>query len=159
MADTDPVMPRILVAEDSAAIRQILTYLLQARGYEVREAADGRAALELAAAHAFDLVILDVLMPHVNGLEVCARLRGSEKTKDIPILILTAVAKGTGKADEHWRQVSGADEFVSKPFKATDVLDRVERLLAARAAAVLRGPAAPAACAVPDGRLARAAGD
>lgn len=128
---SNPSAPaRVLVAEDSAAIRAVLAFMLRSRGYEVVEALNGQDALEKAAAQPPDLVLLDIVMPVLNGFETCARLRSAPETRDIPILILTGVARDAGKDDTHWRRVSGADEFLFKPFKAHDLLERVERLLA-----------------------------
>lgn len=124
---------RVLVAEDTTAIRAVLAFMLRSRGYEVEEAANGREALDRALAQPPDLVLLDVLMPLMNGFEVCARLKSEPATRDVPILILTSVARDSGKDDAHWKKTSGADEFMVKPFKAHDLLDRIERLLARRA--------------------------
>ena len=125
---------RILLAEDTTAIRAVIAFMLRARGYEVVEAAHGQEALDRAFAQPPDLVVLDVLMPVMNGFEACARLKSSPETKHVPILMLTAVARDAGKDDAHWKKVSGADDFVFKPFKAHDLLERIERLLAQPAA-------------------------
>lgn len=121
---------RILLAEDTTAIRAVVAFMLRARGYEVVEAVNGQEALDHAFAQPPDLVILDVLMPVMNGFEACARLKSAPETRHVPIVLLTAVARDSGKDDVHWKKVSGADEFVFKPFKANDLLTRVERLLA-----------------------------
>jgi DNA-binding response OmpR family regulator len=119
----------VLIAEDTVAIRSILSYLLRSRGFEVIETGDGQEALEKALQLRPDLVLLDVLMPRKNGFEVCSYLKSNEDTRRIPVLILTSVTKDSGKDDEHWRRLSNADEFMSKPFKAHDLLARIERLL------------------------------
>lgn len=119
----------VLIAEDTAAIRTILAYLLRSRGFEVVESGDGNDALEKALTLRPDLIILDVLMPGKQGFEVCCYLKSNEETRHIPILILTSITKDSGKSDEHWRQLSNADEFVSKPFKAHDLLGRIDRIM------------------------------
>jgi len=119
----------VLIAEDAASIRSIIAYLLRGRGYDVVESADGSDALEKALALRPDLIVLDVLMPGKTGFDVCAYLKANDATRSIPVLILTSVTRDSGKSDDHWRKISGADEFVSKPFKAHDLLARIETLL------------------------------
>ena len=120
----------VLVAEDSAAVRNILAFLLRGRGYPVIECADGREALDRARADHPDVVLLDVMMPGITGFEVCQALKADPATRAIPVMILTSVTQGTGKSDEHWKSLSGADDFMTKPFKAVDILDRIGRLVA-----------------------------
>src|SRR5262249_57213745 len=88
---------RILVAEDEAHLREVLCMQLRHAGYEVSEAIDGQEALELANRSLPDLVLLDVMMPHLTGFEVCERLRASYHTRHIPIIILTARAETSDK--------------------------------------------------------------
>lgn len=126
-----PGQKTILIAEDTAAIRTIIAFLLRARGYDVVESPDGIDALEKARALHPDLVILDVIMPGKQGFEVCTELKSNLETRSIPILILTSITRDSGKSDDHWRRLSNADEFISKPFKAHDLLARIERLLEA----------------------------
>ena len=122
----------ILIAEDTAAIRTIIAFLLRARGFEVLESASGTDALEKALTLRPDLIVLDVIMPGMTGFDVCSYLKANEATRDIPILILTSVTSASGKNDEHWKRISNADEFVSKPFKAHDLVARIDRLLEKR---------------------------
>ncbi len=119
----------VLIAEDSVAIRSILSYLLRSRGFEVIESGDGQDAMDKALQLRPDLILLDVLMPRKNGFEVCSYLKSNEETRRIPIVILTSVTKDSGKDDDHWKRLSNADDFVSKPFKAHDLMARIERLL------------------------------
>jgi CheY-like chemotaxis protein len=119
----------ILIAEDTAAIRTIIAFLLRGRGFEVVESPNGTDALEKALTLRPDLIILDVLMPGMSGFDVCSYLKANEATREIPILILTSVTSASGKSDEHWRRISNADEFISKPFKARDLVERMDRLL------------------------------
>ena len=119
----------ILLAEDTAAIRHILAFMLRSRGYTVVEASNGNDALDFALTHPPDLMMLDVLMPGRTGFEICAYLKADARMKSVPILILTSVTRGTGKTDEEWKRMSNADDFVTKPFKARDLIERIERLL------------------------------
>lgn len=126
----DPETPKtILIAEDTAAIRHILAFMLRSRGYLVIEASNGDDALEMALTQPLDLIMLDVVMPGRTGFDICSYLKADRRCKDIPILILTAVTRGTGKSDEEWKRMSNADDFVTKPFKARDLIERIDRLL------------------------------
>ena len=120
----------ILIAEDTAAIRHILSFMLRSRGYEVIEAANGNDALEAALTKSPDLVMLDVLMPGRTGFDICSYLKADARCARIPILILTSVTSGSGRSDEEWKRISNADDFMTKPFKARDLIERIERLLA-----------------------------
>lgn len=113
----------ILVADDDAQIRDVVRIALTQAGYTVAEAGDGRAAVETAASLFPDLVILDIGMPEMDGLDVCRMLR---KSSDVPILFLTA------RADEIDRVVGlelGADDYVSKPFSPRELVARVRAIL------------------------------
>ena len=113
----------ILVADDDAQIRDIVRIALTQAGLHVAEAGDGRAALERAENLQPDLIILDIGMPEMDGLEVCRAIR---KTTDVPILFLTA------RADEIDRVVGlelGADDYVSKPFSPRELVARVRAIL------------------------------
>lgn len=123
-------MPKkILVVDDTKSIREIVSYLLRSRGYEVIEAADGQDAWEKATTEGPDLIVLDAMIPKKTGFEICEELKNDERWKNIPILMLTAITRDSGKTDEYWREKSKADDFVSKPFKAPDLVQRVLRLL------------------------------
>jgi DNA-binding response OmpR family regulator len=122
-------MPRILVAEDETRIASFVEKGLKAAGYEVATATDGVVALELARAGAFDLLLLDLGLPGLDGLEVLRRLR--ERANPIPVIILTAhdSASDTVAGFE-----GGANDYVSKPFRFDELLARVRvRLDDARA--------------------------
>jgi len=125
----------VLLAEDSSAIRSILAFLLRGRGYSVIECADGTEALDRARTEHPDAVILDVMMPGLSGFEVCRALKEDPATRAIPIMILTSVTQGTGKTDEHWKSLSGADDFMTKPFKAADILQRIAAMTRPKPAA------------------------
>ncbi len=113
----------ILIADDDAQIRDVLRIALGQAGFTVAEAVDGQAALEAAASLQPDLIVLDIGMPEMDGLEVCRTLR---KTSAVPILFLTA------HADEVDRIVGlelGADDYVTKPFSPRELVARVRAIL------------------------------
>jgi len=114
---------RILVVEDEPLLREGLVDLLEGAGHHVEAVADGQKALARGADPAFQLLILDLMLPRVNGIEVCKRLR--ELRPELPILMLTALGS------EHEKVVglrSGADDYVTKPFSTPELLARVEAL-------------------------------
>ncbi len=125
----------ILVAEDQADIRDLIVLNLQNAGYTVTAVPDGRAALAHEAQHASDVLILDLMMPLLDGLEVCKALRA--KGSATPILMLTA--KST-ELDRVLGLELGADDYLTKPFSMAELLARVKALL--RRAALLRAAAA-----------------
>ena len=116
----------ILVVDDEPAITKLLRLVLEADGHQVVMAADGQAALDRMAAHRPDLVVLDLDMPRLGGLEVLRRLKAAPGTRLLPVLVLT----GTGAADARLRAWDlGADEFLTKPFQAQEVAARCRSLL------------------------------
>lgn len=120
-----PQMPRrILVAEDQTDIRDLLVMNLRQAGYVVTAVADGQAALDHETGEASDLLVLDLMMPRVDGLEVCKALRA--KGRGTPILMLTA--KST-ELDRVLGLELGADDYLSKPFSMAELLARVKALL------------------------------
>jgi two-component system response regulator ResD len=117
---------RVLVVDDEAIVRDVLTRYLEREGFQVEAAADGEAALELAARSRPDIGVLDLMLPKVDGLEVFRRLRD---VADIPVLMLTA------KGEEVDRLVGlelGADDYVSKPFSPREVVARIRAILRRR---------------------------
>jgi two-component system OmpR family response regulator len=125
-------MPRtILIVDDDPHIRQLLVFALEKAGLEAIEAADGEAGLALADTRHPDLVILDINMPKMDGLEVCRRLRGRPDRGDVPILFLSS------RDDEIDRVLGielGADDYVVKPFSPREVVARVMAILRRTAA-------------------------
>jgi DNA-binding response OmpR family regulator len=115
---------RILVVEDETSIRVGLCDVLRFRGYTVDAADDGKLALERMLAQRFELVILDVMLPQLDGFEVCTRLRAAGQQQ--PVLMLTA----KGSEDDVLRGfAAGADDYVTKPFSVRELLARVQVLL------------------------------
>jgi DNA-binding response OmpR family regulator len=124
-------MPKkILVVDDTKSIREIVAFMLRSKGYEVVESGDGVDAEQKARSLAPDLIVLDAMLPRKTGFDICSDLKRDERFKAIPILMLTALTRDTGKSDTHWREKSRADDFMSKPFKAQELVERVEKLLA-----------------------------
>jgi two-component system alkaline phosphatase synthesis response regulator PhoP len=115
---------RILLVEDEPGLVLTLTDLLRGEGYEIQKAADGVTGLAFAVEGSFDLMILDVMLPEKNGLDVCRELR--QRGIDVPILMLTAK---THLVDRVVGLRLGADDYVAKPFEAPELLARVEALL------------------------------
>lgn len=120
---------KILIAEDDPNIRTILQFTLEGAGHEVTAVDNGTAALDQSRKTEPDLIMLDVMMPGKNGLEVCYELKNDPKMEHIPVLILTATTQTSTKSDDYWRVRSRADDFMSKPFKSADLIKRVEKLL------------------------------
>jgi DNA-binding response OmpR family regulator len=115
--------PRILLVDDEQSIQTLLSYPLRKDGYEVVQATDGQEALTRFTEATFDLVVLDVMMPRLDGLEVCRRLRARSS---VPIIMLTA------KADEIDKVVGlelGADDYITKPFSLREFRSRVKAAL------------------------------
>lgn len=118
--------PKILIAEDEMNLREVLRFQLTTAGYEVVEAEDGRQAVERAREVMPDLLLLDVMMPHMDGFQVARELRKSFLTRHIPIIMLTAKA---AEIDRVLGLELGADDYVTKPFSPRELVLRVKRLL------------------------------
>ena len=116
----------VLVIEDEPAIRDLLRLHLGLAGFTITEAADGRAGLTLGRAERFDVVILDVMLPGLDGVTVCRALRAEGESRDTPILMLTA---RDSESDKVVGLESGADDYVAKPFGMRELLARVQALL------------------------------
>src|SRR5690606_30052571 len=126
--------PRVLVVDDEAPIRDIVRRYLAAEGFEVVEAADGVEALDRSAGAAPDLVVLDVLMPGLDGLEVLRRLRA---TSDVYVILLTAKAE---EVDKLIGLSVGADDYLTKPFSPRELVARVRAVLRRRREAPVTAP-------------------
>lgn len=118
--------PLVLVAEDDPDILELVATCLRADGWEVLEAHDGRSALRIARERLPRVAVLDIRMPHVDGLEVARRLKGDRLTDSIALLVLTASVDGT--QPEHVRK-AGADAYLPKPFATARLCQTVRGLL------------------------------
>jgi DNA-binding response OmpR family regulator len=123
---------RILIVEDETTLRETLAYNLEHEGYEVVKSGDGAQALDLARAEKFDLIVLDIMLPNLDGLSFCRILRKEQAT---PIIMLTA--RG-GEVDRIMGLESGADDYIVKPFSLGEFLARVRAVLRRAPAATVR---------------------
>jgi DNA-binding response OmpR family regulator len=119
-------MARIVIADDDADIRELVVFKLRHAGHEVLPVADGTAAVEACLGNTPDLVILDVMMPGMSGLEAARTLRAEEAMAGIPIIMLTARAQ---ESDIERGFEAGADDYVVKPFSPRELAERVAAVL------------------------------
>ena len=117
---------RILVVDDDENILNLEKTILEGKGFQVTRAAGGAEALELLRTGSFDLVLLDVMMPEVDGFTVCRKIKEDPRTKDLPVIFLTA--KGGGEALAEGFE-SGAIMYINKPFTANKLLTIVNTML------------------------------
>jgi two-component system, cell cycle response regulator DivK len=122
---------KILVVEDNELNLKLFCDLLRAHGYEAEPVRDGREAVERARGFDPDLVIMDIQMPHISGLELIEQLKSDESLKDIPIMAVTAYA---AKGDEERIRDAGAEGYVSKPISVMKFVESVGALMETRAA-------------------------
>jgi two-component system, OmpR family, response regulator RpaA len=120
------MMPRILIIDDDPLISEIVTVNLEIAGYQVTRASDGVEGHALVIQLSPDLIIMDLVLPQVDGLTLCQRLRRDDRTTDIPILILTALGQTQDKVEG---LNAGADDYITKPFELEEMLARVRALL------------------------------
>ena len=118
--------PRVLVVEDEESILTLIHYNLEAEGYNVLEARDGEEAMLVVEEEAPDLLVLDWMLPHLSGIEVCRRVRLSRNHRNVPIIMLTARGE---EADKIRGLDSGADDYLTKPFSPSELVARVRALL------------------------------
>ena len=116
-------MASVLVVDDDPTVREVVATYLRANDHDVTEAADGEAAIESIAKHPHDLMVLDLMLPGVDGLEVCRRVR---QVREIPIIMLTALGS---EMDRVVGLQLGADDYVTKPFSPRELALRVESVL------------------------------
>lgn len=117
---------RILIVEDEESLLKLESILLTSRGYHVRGVADGAAALKEIAENRPDLILLDIMMPGIDGFEVCRRIKEDPLNKSIPVVMLTAKKSSMDQA--RGMQV-GADAYITKPFKSVKIIEVIEGLL------------------------------
>lgn len=117
---------KILIIEDERDIRELVTHYLTKEGYRVESVSDGAKGLSLARTLNPDLIILDLMLPELDGLEVCKKLRADPKTVAVPIIMLTAKGEET---DKIVGLELGADDYLTKPFSPKELTARVKALL------------------------------
>ena len=117
---------RILVVDDEIYIVHILDFSLGMEGYEVITALDGEEALAKATESPPDLIVLDIMMPKMDGYETCKALKADERTKDIPVILLSAKGRNV---DMQTGYDVGADEYITKPFSPRKLVDRINTML------------------------------
>jgi DNA-binding response OmpR family regulator len=130
---------RILVVDDDLTIGEVVGEYLRDAGLETRHAADGPSALSLAREWRPDLVVLDLMLPGISGLEVCRRLRAAHGSQALPVIMLTALSE---EADRVMGLETGADDYVTKPFSPRELALRVQAVLR-RAATAQQAPPEP----------------
>jgi DNA-binding response OmpR family regulator len=121
--------PTILVADDEEDVRELITYRLTRSGYDVIDAVDGEDAFRLASERVPDLMVLDVMMPRLDGYELTRRVRAEESLRSVPVILLTARSQETdvGRGFE-----VGADDYLKKPFNPDELVARVRAVLGRR---------------------------
>ena len=117
---------KILVVEDSATQRKVICKMLTDNGYRTREAKDGTSALELLQKERPDLILLDIIMPGIDGYKVMAKIKEMDEMKNIPIIMLTS---RDNLIDKMRGKISGTDEYLTKPFKSDQLIEKVNKYL------------------------------
>jgi DNA-binding response OmpR family regulator len=117
---------KILIADDNENIREALTYLLEDEGYKLALARDGADTLKKVREFLPDILFLDIMMPEMNGYEVCRAIKNDPKLKDTYVIMLTA--KGQVAEQERGKEV-GADEYIVKPFSPMEILSKIKNIL------------------------------
>lgn len=117
---------RILIVEDEESLLKLESILLTSKGYEVQGVANGRAALDAIAVAPPDLVLLDIMLPEIDGFEVCQQIKQNSATAHIPVIMLTAKKS---REDMARGERVGADWYITKPFKSAMVIETIQRFL------------------------------
>ena len=122
---SDP-KPRVLIVDDEPDLLSVLHFGLEVEGFDVLEATDGEQALEMARSHQPDMIVLDLMLPRMDGYKVCRALKFDERYKRIPIFILSA---RSGETDRRLALDLGADDYVTKPYDMRDLVTRIRQRL------------------------------
>lgn len=117
---------KILIVDDSPTARDLITGVLQHEGFKILTASNGEEALMKAQNESPDLILLDVVMPGQNGFQVCRKLKSSDCTKDIKIILVTSKSQ---KSDRFWGLKQGADDYLVKPFEKSDLLKCIDHYI------------------------------
>ena len=116
----------IMVVDDEKDLVEAIKLKLNAEGYNVVEAFDGQEALDILRKKRPDLILLDIMMPHLNGYQVCREIKKDAKLKQIPVLMLTAKAQ---ESDKFWGLETGADDYITKPFEFESLIESIKKHL------------------------------
>lgn len=119
-------MKKVLIVDDEVDVVEVVTVLLEHEGYQIMKAYDGKEALEIVDKETPDLIILDIMMPEIDGVEVCRRLRQRDELKEIPIVMFSAKLSAIDKKESF---DAGADGFISKPFNARGFIAGIKTYL------------------------------
>jgi twitching motility two-component system response regulator PilH len=119
-------MSKILVVEDSAPQREMISELLRKSGLAVTVATDGVEAIEQIQAHKPDLVVLDIVMPRMNGFEVCRKIKSDPLTQNVPVVLCSSK---TEDFDRYWGMKQGADAYIAKPFQPRELIGTIKQFL------------------------------
>lgn len=122
---SDP-KPRVLIVDDEPDLLSVLHFGLEVEGFDVLEATDGEQGLEMARSHQPDLIVLDLMLPRMDGYKVCRALKFDDRYKRIPIFILSA---RSGETDRRLALDLGADAYVTKPYDMKDLVGRIRERL------------------------------
>ncbi|MBE0599179.1 MAG: response regulator [Desulfuromonadales bacterium] len=118
---------KILIVEDEESLLKLESILLTSKGFDVQGVTNGQAALDAIAAEHPDLVLLDIMLPEIDGFEVCRRIKNDPATRQIPVIMLTAKKS---REDMARGEKVGADWYITKPFKSAMVIETIQRFLA-----------------------------
>ncbi len=119
-------MSKVLVVEDNRTYQEMIVNLLKESGMEVATANDGVEAMEAIQAQIPDLVVLDVVMPRMNGYEVCREIKGAPQTQQVLVVMCSTKDQ---EFDRHWASKQGADAYITKPFKPQELVATIKQLL------------------------------
>ncbi len=119
-------MVRVLVVDDSAMVLEMVSAHLKQHGMEVAEAHDGAEAVEKLKAFTPDLVVTDVVMPRMNGYELCRWIKSNASTKDVPVIMCTTKSE---EFDKYWGMKQGADAYLTKPYHPPELIKTIKQLL------------------------------
>jgi len=133
MSPADERSPAVLVIEDDTWVRSLLTDLLPSEGFAVEEASNGPSGIRLAKEHQPDVILLDLAMPEMSGVDVLRELKSDTATEEVPVIVVSAYTAQMPIDDERL-----ADGVIQKPFDVADLLDQVERVRALRARSTSR---------------------
>jgi len=119
-------MSTIMIVDDSVTLREMISDMLKKSGVNVIEASNGEEALEHLKEHSPDLVVLDVVMPKMNGYELCRHIKKDPKTQNVPVLMCSSKSQ---EFDRYWGMKQGADAYIAKPFHPQELIATIKQLL------------------------------